>query len=137
MKCSEREVRGRQSKQGLFPDVASDQPCPLVCEADFKAINTEKSTRYSTFVSEIQHLVKRASDEGQVVNPQLEGDKCTCPEKNLAPLDARFRVLFSASPESLLVCFKWEVEIGKHRCRLHWQGSLSSIFRLSLDGTGW
>lgn len=98
VKCSEKEVRGCQSKQGLFPDVASDQPCPLVYEADFKAINTEKSTHYLTFVSEIQHLVKRASDEGQAVNPQLEGEKCTWPRKKLGPTRCQVQSSLSCLP---------------------------------------
>ena len=58
-------------------------------------------------------------------------------QQNLASLNASFRVLFLASFQSLLVCFKWAVEIGKHRCCRHWRKGLSSRFRLSLDGTGW
>lgn len=127
----------RASEQTGPPWCSITPACPLACEADFKAVNTEKSTHYLTFVSMIGHLVKRASDEGQIVHPQMEEEECACPAKLGLSLVARLRALFPAYLQSLLVCLQWAVEIGKHGCCLHWQQGLSSRGRLSLDGTGW
>lgn len=72
MKCSEREVRRHQNKQGFLPDIVLDQPCTLVYEADFKTINIEKLT----LLSKIGHLVRGVSDKVQVIYSQMEKEEC-------------------------------------------------------------
>lgn len=89
VKCPEREVRGNQSTQGLFPESVR----PALSLGLWRRLQNNKHWEVIlTLVSRTGHLIERASDKGQVVFPRWRKKNAPA-QQNSASLDARLSPL--------------------------------------------